>query len=176
MLTRIKNKLVKLYYRLSGVNMGANVSIDFSLDVTNIKNLFLGDNSILYKNTSIYMGVNGECRIGTNSHVAPFGYLLIAENKVQIGNDVAIGPFCSMICHSNAVDGNSELFRKNYTDGDIRIGNNVFVGAQCTILPGSVIENNVVVASNSVVKGVLKSGNVYGGSPAKLIKSTANVD
>ena len=80
-------------------------------------------------------------------------------------------PFCTFICHSNHFEGDNKLYSKNYLDGDISIGNNVFMGAQCTILPGTIIDDNVVIASNSVVKGHLESNTVYGGSPAKKIKS-----
>ena len=76
----------------------------------------------------------------------------------------------TFICHSNAIQGASKFFCENYDDGDITIGNNVFIGAQCTILPGTIIKDNVVVASNSVVKGILEGDTVYGGSPAKVIK------
>lgn len=142
-----------------------------SVDIHNYKNLTVGSDSILYKNNSVYIGDNGEMRMGDNSHIAPFGYLLIDKNKIDIGNDVAVGPFCSFICHSNDLKGEHKEFSKNYLDGDITIGNNVFIGAQCVILPGVVIEDNVVVASNSVVKGRLSEGSIYGGSPAQLIKS-----
>ncbi|HIP31260.1 MAG TPA: acyltransferase [Crocinitomicaceae bacterium] len=108
--------------------------------------------------------------MGKKSHIAPFGYLLIDNNKVTIGDDVAIGPFCTFICHSNSVTGKSKLYAENYLDGDIFIGNNVFIGVQCTILPGTIIEDNVVIASNSVVKGRIERSALYGGTPAKKIK------
>lgn len=170
MLNRIKNKLAYYYFKLKGVKLGSGASVHLSLDVTNHKNLILRSQSILYKNISIYMNAIGSCTLGSNSHIAPYGYLLIGENKIVIGNDVAIGPHCTFICHSNSITGESKLFRENYLDGDIIIGDNVFIGAQCTLLPGTVIEDNVVVASNSVVKGRLESENVYGGSPVKIIK------
>jgi len=150
--------------------MPTSAQIHSSVDIQHSSRVTLGENSILYKQISIYPNANGTFRMGKNSHIAPFGYLLIDKNELAIGDDVAIGPFCTFICHSNAIEGNDKLFRKNYQDGNILIGSNVFIGAQCTILPGTVIEDNVVVASNSVVKGHLKSGGVYGGSPAKRIK------
>jgi acetyltransferase-like isoleucine patch superfamily enzyme len=168
---RIRQKLGNYRFKRMGVKMHSSATIHHSVDIYNGKNVTVGENSILYKEISVYPNASGCFKLGNNSHIAPFGYLLIDKNNLTIGDDVAIGPFCTFVCHSNSFEGKDKLFRKNYLDGDITIGNNVFMGAQCTVLPGTIIEDNVVVASNSVVKGLLESGSVYGGSPAKKIKS-----
>ena len=53
----------------------------------------------------------------------------------------------------------------------ITVGNNVFIGARCTLLPGTVIEDNVIVGAGSIVKGRIKSGTVVAGNPARPIES-----
>jgi len=55
----------------------------------------------------------------------------------------------------------------------IKIGNNCIIGAGAFIMPGAVLEDNVKLAAGAVVtKGqVLKKGKIYGGIPAKEIKS-----
>lgn len=53
----------------------------------------------------------------------------------------------------------------------IVIGDNVWIGRGCLVLPGCVIEEGVVVAANSVVRGRLEKDGIYGGRPAKFIKS-----
>ena len=52
----------------------------------------------------------------------------------------------------------------------IIIGNNVWVGRGCLLLPGTIVGDNVIIAANSVVKGTLQSNSMYGGTPAKCIK------
>lgn len=54
---------------------------------------------------------------------------------------------------------------------EVRIGNNVMIGMGSIIMPGVVIEDNVIVGSHSVVTKRLESGYVYAGIPAKKIKS-----
>ncbi|HIP14183.1 MAG TPA: transferase [Sulfurimonas autotrophica] len=63
------------------------------------------------------------------------------------------------------------LFKDSYVKGDVKIGNNVLIGTHCVILPNTIIEDNVVVAANSTVKGQLKSGFLYGGNPVTIIKA-----
>ncbi|MCZ4409789.1 DapH/DapD/GlmU-related protein [Cryomorphaceae bacterium 1068] len=167
---RIKRRLSTLYWSFRGVEIGTNSAINPGVDIWNPKTASIGQNSNLGKNVSIYCGKNGSFTLGDGSHIAPFGYLLIDNNDCSIGSKVAVGPFCTFVCHSNSIKGNSKFFAENYSDGGIEIGNNVFIGAQCTILPGAQIDDNVVIASNSVVRGILKSGFVYGGTPVKMIK------
>lgn len=53
----------------------------------------------------------------------------------------------------------------------ISIGNNVFIGANTTILAGTVIGDNVIVGAGSLVRGTLESNSVYAGVPIKRISS-----
>lgn len=169
-LDKARNKVRLFVFKVKGLDIGEGAQIYQGNEIVNPKQGKIGKRAKLYKNSTFYIGKNGSFVLGENSHIAPYGYLLIDNNHIQIGENVAIGPYCTMICHSNAIKGPSELFCLNYEDGDITIGNNVFIGAQCTILPGTIIHDNVVIASNSVVKGILESNTLYGGSPVKEIK------
>ncbi len=54
--------------------------------------------------------------------------------------------------------------------GDTVIGNDVWLGMECLIMPGTKIGNGAIIASRSVVSGVVPPYTVYGGNPAKFIK------
>ena len=56
--------------------------------------------------------------------------------------------------------------------GRIRIGNNCFIGARSTILPGVTIGDNSIVAAGAVVNRSIPSGEVWGGVPAHYIMKT----
>lgn len=45
----------------------------------------------------------------------------------------------------------------------VRIGNNVFLGWGCTILPGTTIGDNCIVGAGAVVSGNLEDNSVWGG-------------
>ncbi|MCP1065412.1 hypothetical protein M5G07_07095 [Serratia symbiotica] len=51
------------------------------------------------------------------------------------------------------------------------IGDNVFVGANVTILPEVKIGENSVIAENSVVTTDVPANCLYGGTPVKFKKS-----
>ena len=51
----------------------------------------------------------------------------------------------------------------------VEIGNNVFVGANSTILPGVTIGDNCVIGANSVVTKNVCADSVVAGNPARVI-------
>lgn len=157
-------------YKVLGARIGFQSRIYHAVEIQNLKRIEIGNKSTIYQHTSLFVGSRGLFKIGNNSHIAPYGYCLIDNNSLEIGDNVAIGPFTSIFCHSNSPYGPSSVFSENYINGDVSIGNNVFIGAHCVILPGTKIHDDVVIASNSVIKGQIPSGSIYGGSPAKQIK------
>jgi acetyltransferase-like isoleucine patch superfamily enzyme len=56
---------------------------------------------------------------------------------------------------------------------DVKIGNNCIIGAGSIIMPGAILEDDVVLATGAVVtqNQILKKGKTYGGIPAKEIKN-----
>jgi len=146
------------------------VFIDYRCEIEDKSNIFMAKNTKLYKNCTLYKKSSGSFVMGSDSHIAPFGYMLIDSQKLSIGSNVAIAKNCSFFCVTNAIGDENTLFKDCYLRGDILIGDNVFIGTNCVILPDTIIENNVVVGANSTVKGHLESGYVYGGNLAKRIK------
>ncbi len=179
-MTRVFRFGINLAYSICNVLRGMKLAkgsmIHYYSDIRNRKKISIGRKSILFKKQSLYLGRAGSFKMGNNSHVAPYGYFLIEDQSISIGNDVAIGPFCSFFCSSNTYSKENPLFRENYEKADIRIRDNVFIGAQSVILPGTDIGNNIIIAANSVVKGTLEEGWLYGGSPCKPIKKLGEDD
>lgn len=42
--------------------------------------------------------------------------------------------------------------------GAIEIGSNVFIGSRCTVLPETMIEDNVIIGAGSLVRGKIRGG------------------
>lgn len=55
---------------------------------------------------------------------------------------------------------------------EIYIGNNTFVGANCTILPGTKVGDNCIIGAGSVLRGNFESNCIIVGNPAKVVGNT----
>ena len=169
LLNLIYSRYLKFYYRSFTIDLNARV--DYRCEILYKSNITLNRDCILYKCVTIYKHKEGCFTLGASSHIAPYGYLLIEKQNLHIGDNVAIGPFCSIFCSSNDIPADKDiLFKDSYKKADVNIGSNVFIGAQCVILPGTRIGDNVVVAAHSTVKGELEEGYLYAGNPAVKIK------
>jgi acetyltransferase-like isoleucine patch superfamily enzyme len=107
------------------------------------------------------------CNFGTKS----FGsepYL------IEVGNNFYSSSSVQFITHDGSVNVLRNIY-KEYKNIDlilpIKIGNNVFLGYGCIVLPGTIIEDNVIVGAGSIIKGNLKENSVYAGTLAKYICS-----
>lgn len=54
--------------------------------------------------------------------------------------------------------------------GDTRIGHDVWIGYEATIMPGINVGNGAIIASKSVVTNDVPAYSVIGGNPARVIK------
>ncbi|MFA7686569.1 MAG: acyltransferase [Moheibacter sp.] len=102
------------------------------------------------------------CRIATRG----FGsepYLIEIGNKVQITSGVKFFNHGGGWVYRDEIPGFD-------TFGKIRIGNNVYIGNNCLIMPGVTVGNNIIIAAGSVVtKSFNSDGVIIGGNPARII-------
>lgn len=91
---------------------------------------------------------------------------------IEIGDNFYSSREVKFVTHDGSVNVLRNLYPE-YKDidifGKITIGNNVFIGINTTLLPGTTIGDNVIVGACSLVKGTLESNMVYAGIPAKPI-------
>jgi len=168
-LNKLNTKYLSLFYKT--ISISKRASVDYHCEIESKTNIKIGLNSILYKNITIYKKDNAIFKLGKYSHIAPYGYMLLGDNNLMIGDNVAIAPYCSIFCSSNNIPKlNDRLYKDSYINGDVLIGDNILIGTGSVILPNTTIEDNVVVASNSTVKGQLEAGWLYGGNPVRKIK------
>ncbi len=89
---------------------------------------------------------------------------------IEIGDNVTLAPRVHILAH----DASTKKFVGYTKIGNVKIGNNVFVGAETVILPGISIGDNVIIGANSTVTKNIPSNSVVVGSPAKVICSLEN--
>lgn len=86
---------------------------------------------------------------------------------ISIGNNVTFSIRVCLLAH----DASTKNFLGYTKIGKIEIGDNVFIGANTTILPDVTIGNNSIVGANSVVTKDIPENVVAAGNPARVICS-----
>ena len=102
-----------------------------------------------------------------------FNLTILDIREVYIGNHVMIGPNTLITTVGHPL---SPKARRSYMAkaAPVRIGNDVWIGGNVTILPGVTIGNNVVVAAGAVVTKDVPDNSLVGGVPARLIREIEN--
>jgi acetyltransferase-like isoleucine patch superfamily enzyme len=162
-----------IWHRLLGLDVGSGARIHPGVLLRCKRGRgALGSDSTIYRDVQVLCTGEGRFRIGRDSHIAPQGYFLVGMSELVIGDQAAIGPFCGVFCESNGAAAGTP-FCEQHERAPVHIGSNVFIGTKVTVLPGSHIEDNVVVAAHAVVRGRLASGWVYAGVPARPLRRVA---
>ena len=115
------------------------------------------------------------CDYGTNivlgkNFYANHNLVILDCAKVTIGDNVFVGPNCTITCAGHPLDYKIRNKGLEYAL-PINIGDNVWIGANVCILPGVTIGNNVVIGAGSVVNKDIPSNSVAVGVPCKVIKT-----
>lgn len=109
-------------------------------------------------------------KIGNKCHLETFSFST-EPYLIELGDDVTIASGTVFITHDGAI----QCFRADFPDDDvfgrIIVGNNVFIGDNCTLLPNTVVGNNCIVGAGSVLRGRFPDNSVIIGNPAKVIAS-----
>lgn len=138
--------------------------------------------------------------VGTASHIHRGAMLLTYGGNIHIGARCSINPYCVLYGTGGLTIGDDVRIaahtvivasKHNYADAErtvkdqgtaalgVTIGNDVWVGANATILDGARISTGCVIGAGAVILGETEPYGVYAGVPAKLVKHrqriTANV-
>ena len=126
----------------------------------NLKKGFRSRNNISFR---IYDG--GEVFIGKNGFLND-GCSINCQKKITIGDNFLCGQNVTMFDHDHDYKNDINKFIKK----EIIIGNNVWIGANCTILKGVKIGNNVVIGANSIIKNDIPDNCVVYQKRVNLLK------
>ncbi|MFT5519452.1 MAG: acetyltransferase-like isoleucine patch superfamily enzyme [Enterobacterales bacterium] len=139
------------------------------------ENMRLGGN-ISLGNNCLFDSVNGELNIGEDSHFNQGVIVVSAHGQINIGKNVLVGPYVVLRSSNHKYDMNSIVptAKLGHKPGKIIIGNNVWIGANSTILSGAKIGDNCVIGAGAVVNSELPPNTVAGGVPARVLKSNSH--
>ena len=121
---------------------------------------------------AFFTAEGGEINIGakfscnTNLHINASG-----GGIISLGQNVLIGPNVVMrTSNHNFLNRTKNINEQGHNSGDIKIEDNVWIGANCVILPNVHIGEGAILAAGAVVNKDVAPYTVVGGVPASKIK------
>jgi acetyltransferase-like isoleucine patch superfamily enzyme len=84
---------------------------------------------------------------------------------IEFGDNVQIGPHVTIVTDNHDLNNRYVLKCRK-----VVIGNNVWIGAGVSIMPGVHVGDNAVIAGGAVVTKDVSANTVVGGNPAKVIR------
>lgn len=118
-----------------------------------------------------YIGVRkgGHINLGDGVYINR-NTIIVSHDNISIGNGVTIGPGCYIYDHDHAPETKS-----GFKTATIKIGKNVWIGANVVLLKGITVGDNSTIGAGSVVVKNVPENAIVVGNPAKVIKYKSNV-
>lgn len=180
----LRNKCIKIFYTIIakikamvwGIKMGDNCSFRGRIIFykTECSSITIG-NSCRFNSSSLFnfRGLRNPCIIQTGKKGAVIkigddcgfsAVSIVCDNSVSIGSNV--------ICGANVCigDRNGHEDRYDKKSKPIVIEDNVWIGMNCTIMPGVKISQNSIIGASSLVTKDVPANEVWAGVPARFIK------
>jgi acetyltransferase-like isoleucine patch superfamily enzyme len=193
----VQHHLLKIW-PVAGVKLSTNVRVQkrrVLMAEAPHAQISVGANSILYENARLEAFGNGSIEIGANSILGDIrinsrGHVVIGDRFLSAWgvfiqdtdthptDPTQRGLQCEIMCHGFRPNWdlrapqNAALFSWKPTPGTIEIGNDVWIGAQCSILKNVKIGSGCIVATGSVVlAGDYPPNSLIAGNPARVVKT-----
>jgi acetyltransferase-like isoleucine patch superfamily enzyme len=147
------------------VKLGKNVKLTCFL---NLYGCEIGDDTKIGAFVEIQRNakIGSKCKIGSHSFIC---------SGVTIGDLCFLGHGVIFVNDNHPRSVNSEGELETETDWQVRyvetkIGNNVSIGSQVTILGGITIADNAMIGAGSVVTKDVPANEIWVGNPARFLK------
>lgn len=146
---------------------GSKIYGSVRMDTPPYRRFVLGRRSVVESFCCINNAV-GDVIIGDNTRI---GLHTTVIGPVEIGSNVnlAQGIVITALNH-NFTDCTRRIDEQGISTAKVTIGNDVWIGANATVLPGVTIGNHSVVAAGAVVTKDVPPYSLVGGVPAKILK------
>ncbi|SDP87466.1 lipopolysaccharide O-acetyltransferase [Eubacterium maltosivorans] len=168
---KIKSNLNKLKKHGRGVICGLNTQFRLPQYISIGKNVNLGDYSLFFcwdeyagKKLAPALIIKDGVKITRNCTV-------YCTNKIEIGKNVLIASNVLITDENHGMDPESGPYiEQPLLNSEVIIGDDVWIGEQCCVLPGAKIGKKSIVGANSVVNKEIPAYCIAAGNPAKVIK------
>ena len=160
--------MANIFHPYSKISKLASIEVSSRGTDTIVGELSVIDDFVKIK----HVGGKGSIRIGKKSYINS-GTVLYSGNGIDIGNNVLIGPNCSITPVNHEFKEKSiPIYKQGFkkSKGGIIIEDDVWIGANVVILDGAIIRKGSIVGANSLVNSEIEEYSINYGIPCKMAK------
>lgn len=158
----LNDKIVSFIYKRCMKQCGKNVYLrPMSSDIKGLQNLSVGDCTSIPKGSTIYC-TDAPCTIGKKVVFGPHPTIITGDHRIDLIGKYMIDVIVADKIHPDG---------SNPYDAPVTVEDDVWAGANVTILKGVTIGRGSVIAAGAVVTKSFPPYSIIGGVPAKLLKT-----
>jgi len=136
----------------------------------------VGHRAVIYPGVWITKARDHRLEIGDHVDIA-YQVIITAKGGVSIGDRTLVGYRTQILSSNHRIPGRGQrIFDAGSDSAPVTICNDVWIGANCLILPGVTIGEGAVVAAGAVVTHDVPPYAVVGGVPANIIRMRSEQD
>jgi acetyltransferase-like isoleucine patch superfamily enzyme len=130
------------------------------IDISGKSKIELGNKVRAHSGTRFTASAGGYLKIGDNVRINN-NCRFACRSLIEIDEGAEFGPGVLIYDHDHDFRAEGGLKSGEFALGTVKIGKNVWIGANSIILRDTVIGDNSVIAAGSIVKGVVPSNSLF---------------
>jgi acetyltransferase-like isoleucine patch superfamily enzyme len=157
-------------------NPGAKISSDAAIEGWPNGTIRLAPGSQIELGTVIGLGDArngyGSLDVGERTWIGPYNnFRLAGGTRIEVGADCLIAQFCTLVGANHSISRSVKMIEAppDPARTGVRIGDDVWLGAGVTVLPGLSIGSGAVVGAGSVITHSIGAYEIWAGNPARKI-------
>jgi acetyltransferase-like isoleucine patch superfamily enzyme len=162
------------------LRLGKNVFVDDRAVIFQRPNggpVELGDRVQIFRDAILETGEGASLTVGAGSSIHPRCSMHANLASIHIGAGVLIGPNCAVYSYDHGTASDASIREHALTTkGDVRIGDESWLGFGVIVLSGVRIGKGAVIGAGSVVTSDIPEYAIAAGSPARVVKIRGGVE
>jgi len=171
-------KKVRLYYPQC-IHAGRSLNLEENCEIIGLskRGVVFGNRCTVgrfatIRPTNVLVNEAGEgLKIGNNSNIGPYSWIG-CSGFIEIGSNVMMGPRVNLLAENHNFERTDiPMKEQGVSRSFIKIEDDVWLGANCSVLSGVTIGKGSIVATGAVVTKDVPPFSIVGGVPARILRS-----
>ena len=153
------------------LEIGDETIVESDVLIVSVAGVVTGQAAVIGARTAIVCREQegmGAFSLGAGSHLSIDNLVDICAD-VAIGDDVRTGPHCAFYTHKHTPSRSELIWSQGIAMDPIAIGNAVWIGHACQVMPGVTIGDASVVGAGAVVTKPISAYSIAAGVPARQL-------